>query len=312
MTEEAPALIQASPDAESRVWAALGNGSGLLLGIGIAIPTFGWADSRTQRPFAAFQSLQALGYQTVGYTVWVLLYLALSVLFSIASIPLASALGSGSDRALFIWMGAFFAAAFGMWGLYLILPLIAAISTALGRNFHYPLLGTRLEKLLGYDSGAGSGATLDEARADRWVAAMGHFAVILPLWGLSSPLVALGTQRDRSPFLRFQSLQAIALQLTVLLLYAGIMSFYLLGFVGFVLSMFAGGGSEPSIPGLIIFLAMMCFVLAFALLVPIFHLLGQWAGVRILQGHDYYYPLLGGLVARWAGYGPRAQAEGEA
>jgi uncharacterized membrane protein len=36
------------------------------------------------------------------------------------------------------------------------------------------------------------------------------------------------------------------------------------------------------------------------LFVPLLHILGQWAGYRILKGDDYRYPLIGKLVERWA------------
>jgi hypothetical protein len=39
---------------------------------------------------------------------------------------------------------------------------------------------------------------------------------------------------------------------------------------------------------------------AVMLLVPLFHILGQWAGYRILEGDDYRYPLVGRLVEKWS------------
>jgi uncharacterized membrane protein len=35
------------------------------------------------------------------------------------------------------------------------------------------------------------------------------------------------------------------------------------------------------------------------LLVPLLHILGQWAGYRVLKGDNYHYPLVGGLVNKW-------------
>jgi len=33
--------------------------------------------------------------------------------------------------------------------------------------------------------------------------------------------------------------------------------------------------------------------------VPLLHILGQWAGYRVLKGDHYRYPLIGRLVEKW-------------
>jgi uncharacterized membrane protein len=35
------------------------------------------------------------------------------------------------------------------------------------------------------------------------------------------------------------------------------------------------------------------------LAVPLLHILGQWAGYRVLKGDEYRYPIVGRLVERW-------------
>jgi hypothetical protein len=45
------------------------------------------------------------------------------------------------------------------------------------------------------------------------------------------------------------------------------------------------------------FSLLIAFVLI--LLVPFLHILGQWAGYRVLKGDDYRYPLVGQLVEKW-------------
>jgi hypothetical protein len=34
------------------------------------------------------------------------------------------------------------------------------------------------------------------------------------------------------------------------------------------------------------------------LIIPLFHILGQWAGLRVLRGHNYRYPLLGKWIEK--------------
>jgi uncharacterized Tic20 family protein len=304
-----PASKSAKPGAESRVWAALANGAGVMFGLGVIIATFGWAESRAQRPFAAYQSLQALGYQTLGYTVWLLAYLLVITVVSLALVPLAVGRENSGQGIFFFWMVLSAVLVFGMLGLYLVLPLLAAILTGMGRNFRYPILGQRLEKYLGYDPLAGEESSIDQDHADRWVAAMSQFAVILPLWGLGAPVVALATQRDRAPFLRFQSWQAIVYHLLGFVLYFGTLATYFLS----LLPLLLGAGLLSALPGLagsgipVVlgwsgFYALLCCSAGIALLIPLYHILGQWAGLRILQGQDYRYPLLGRLVARWTNY----------
>ena len=43
----------------------------------------------------------------------------------------------------------------------------------------------------------------------------------------------------------------------------------------------------------------MLIVFVIILIVPLFHILGQWAGYRVLKGDDYRYPLVGRLVEKW-------------
>jgi uncharacterized membrane protein len=35
------------------------------------------------------------------------------------------------------------------------------------------------------------------------------------------------------------------------------------------------------------------------LIVPLFHIMGQWAGYRVLKGDDYRYPALGKFVEKY-------------
>jgi uncharacterized Tic20 family protein len=297
------------PDSPSRVWAALTNLAGLLIGLGPIASTAGWAQSREKSPFATFHALQALGYQTLGYTVWLVAVLLVVVLFMCALFPLVGLVQEAQSQTwILAWMGLHFAAVAGMFVVYLVLAVLAAIFTALGRDFRYPWLGRRLGKYLRYDPMAGPAATVDEVNADRWVAAMSQFAIILPVWGLVTPAIALVTQRNRSPFLRFQSWQAIAFHLLGFPLYS--VGWGLLGVSSFVLLLTAGASGAVTGPssegiasaGLLLYLALNCCAGLLALLIPVYHIAGQWAGLRILRGQDYRYPLLGRWLARRLNY----------
>jgi len=64
-----------TPSPEERVWAVLAHLSALAFGMGLILPVIGWAEQRRKSKYVAYQCLQALGYQTLGYTVWLLGYL---------------------------------------------------------------------------------------------------------------------------------------------------------------------------------------------------------------------------------------------
>ena len=202
-------------------------------------------------------------------------------------------------------MGVYVVFLFGLFGSYFLLPIIAAISCAFGKDFRYPIIGNRLANYLGYNPAqAGEEQTwLIEDHEDRWVAAMGHFSVIIALWGMLAPLTAWILQGKRNLLLKVQSAQALVLQAWVALLGFGAGALSLFGF--FVFIVLAGFSedtainSSSGIAGLVVMLGSMLVALLILLAVPLFHILGQYAGYRVLKGDDYHYPVIGRLVEKW-------------
>jgi len=300
--------MNTTPTTEDRIWAVLSHLSSLALGMGILLPIIGWSDQRRKSNYASFQSLQALGYQSLGFTVWVLSYL---VVIIAASILLLAMLGSraGSsqnmDAVLGSWMIVIFIVVFGFFAPYFLLPIVAAVACAFGREFRYPIMGDRLASYLAYDPNQKSeGQTrLIEDHEFRWIAAMGHFSVIIMLWGMLAPLTTWMLHGRRSYFLRFQSVQTLVYQAVTTILYFGAGFMYLFGFLSLiVLTGFTGGpnlNSPMGMFGVIVFGVSLLIVLVIALLVPLMHIIGQWAGYRVLNGDDYRYPLVGGTVDKW-------------
>ena len=285
------------PTPEERVWSALAHLSALAMGMGLILPVLGWAEQRRKSKYIAFQSLQALGYQSLGYTIWVLVGL-LAAVFSIVVLLANMERVTRSEAALTSWMIGHFSLTFGLLGLYFLLPVVAVVACALGKDFRYPFMGTRLAKYLDYASESG----LQETHEDRWVAAAGHFSVIITFWGLLAPVTAWILQGKRSAWLKFQSAQAIALHACTLLLGFVALFLYMSGFVVFIALTGVDGASISSGTGLIAVLIMfglMLIALLILLVIPLFHIMGQWAGYRVLKGDDYRYPVIGRLVARW-------------
>lgn len=291
------------PSLPERIWAALAHLSALAMGVGLPLPLLGWSENRRRSRYAAFQSLQALGYQTLGFTLWLILTIVVVIISSmgfIASVQTTETLGAD----LTAWTAAYSLVFFGLTALYFVPPILAAVACALGMDFRYPLLGSRLARYLGYDLPASDDSLwLNEEHEDRWVAAMGHFAVIIMLWGLLAPIFAWALQGKRSPFLTFQSAQTLVYQIGTLLWYLAASFFYFFGLAVFALTIgFSGDAalaSPGSLTGALVFFASLLLSLLIVLVMPLLHILGQWAGYRVLKGDDYRYPLVGWLTAKW-------------
>ena len=293
---------------EDRIWAVIAHLSAVAFGMGILLPIIGWSEQRRKSNYTSFQCLQALGYQSLGYTVWFLIYLLVAfalVIIMFIALSLVAEENVKFDKFMLGWMSFLIVFMLGMLAIYLLLPIIAAVSCAFGRDFHYPILGKKLANYLGYDSVGNSEEQtwLIEEHEERWVAAMGHFSILIMLWGMLAPLTALLLQGKRSLFLKFQSIQTLVYQGGTTVLYVG--AGFVYGFGILLLAASMGimenmqAGSSEMIPGFIIFIIVSFIAIAMLLLVPLLHVVAQYAGYRVLKGDDYRYPLVGKLVGQW-------------
>jgi uncharacterized Tic20 family protein len=291
---------------EERLWAVISHISAIGFGMGILLPVVGWSDQRQKSRYASFQCLQALGYQSLGYTLWLLSYLLIMILSLIVfAIALGTAQGNSASAgtATAISITILMIVIVGMFGIYYLLPVIAAIACALGRDFRYPILGNRLAKYLGYQQTDDRSPWLIEEHEDRWVIAMGHLSVIIALWGMLAPFTTWIMQGKRSIFLKFQSIQTTAYQVFVNIIFMVGGLVYLSGMIA--LLVMTGLASSPnqsspiSMAGLLVFGILLLMATAIILILPLFHILGQWAGYRVLKGDDYHYPILGKFVEKW-------------
>ena len=167
--------MNTSPTTEERIWAVLSHLSALAFGMGILLPILGWSEQRRKSKYASFQCLQALGFQSLGFTVWLLSYLVVFIGILVVIIVMsfqAEQNGqtfdpfAGSIRTLI------YVSVFGFLGIYVIFSVSAAIACGLGKDFRYPIMGDRLSRYLGYSHTQAESALLFEDHEDRWVAAM--------------------------------------------------------------------------------------------------------------------------------------------
>src|SRR5512138_2238576 len=116
--------MKMSPTTQERLWAVISHLSALGFGMGILLPIVGWSEQRRKSSYASFQCLQALGYQSLGYTLWLLSCLLIGIVLILA---LAFAAGKtpdnspGANTIAGIWLIIFMITFFGMFGIYFLL-----------------------------------------------------------------------------------------------------------------------------------------------------------------------------------------------
>jgi len=300
--------MNTTPSTEERVWAVLSHLSSLAFGMGILLPIIGWSDQRRKSNYSCFQSLQALGYQSLGFTIWILSYLIVFTTILIVLVVMSfqtEKTGKSFDPFFGPWASILFGVVFGFFAIYFLLPIIAAVACAFGKDFRYPVLGDRLARYLEYNPAQRSDehAWLNEDHEFRWVAAMGHFSILIMIWGMLAPLTTWILYGKRSLFLKFQSIQTLVYQAGTTILYFVGGFIYLFGLLLLIVGTGVTGepnfNSSGGIFGILVFGVSLLISFLLLLVVPLLHILGQWAGYRVLKGDDYRYPLIGKLVERW-------------
>jgi uncharacterized Tic20 family protein len=291
---------------DEKLWAAVAHGSSLVPLWGSIVAAIIWFTQRQRSSYVRFHSLQALCYHVLSLWAftWLIPPLLIGfVLLAVVAMVLLGPEAVDNDTAglLFslgiqavIW-GALLAA----FGLYVIVGLIGAGFSLTGREFRYPVFGKALARKLGY---SGLDSLILEQKEDQVAGAVAHSSAVLLMFGAIVPLSIWVTQKERSRFLGFQSLQAAVYQGLGALGYFFAMGLYVLSaaaFAGYGLLGALEQGSDPNLTALLLILTpMFCFLFMIAIGGPTFHLFSIIASLRVLRGHDYNYPLLGKYLRR--------------
>jgi uncharacterized Tic20 family protein len=135
---------------------------------------------------------------------------------------------------------------------------------------------------------------------ERVLAALSH------LFGIFVALVVWATQKDKSRFVRFQSLQALAFEaLAIAVSMVMMMGLFLVFFLGMILFLAVGinalppQGDPSGMSGILFMLPILLSTLIFPLMmIPILGLtiVRIIAAVRVYRGQDFRYPWLGRRV----------------
>lgn len=137
-----------------------------------------------------------------------------------------------------------------------------------------------------------------KSQDDRIMAAIAHVTAMLPMMGILAPIIIWVTQKEKSQFVAFQSLQALVYQLFMILVWIIGIIIYFVSFViivplsnSFRVSVSPIGRILFAIPFLVLGLV---FLAEFILMVY-----GVEGAVRVLQGRDFRYALLGERMKRY-------------
>jgi uncharacterized Tic20 family protein len=134
-------------------------------------------------------------------------------------------------------------------------------------------------------------------------------AAISHLFGWLVALIVWATQKDKSPYVRFQALQALAFDLVtglVVSIFVGCMLVLTIGVLGVGIGDIAIFGSQgnPTAEPVRSVVALMaavpllvpCIIIPLAAIILIARLIATF---QTLQGKDFHYPWLGTLVERY-------------
>lgn len=141
---------------------------------------------------------------------------------------------------------------------------------------------------------------------ERVMAAVAHPTIIFSAVGLIGPLVIWGTQREKSPFLAFQALQAAVYQFMLLLggMLAG--ALYMCSFFSVPVTALLFAPLDEGAALCLPFLTFSCtFGILFLILLAWLAYVGYglFGAISALQGRDFRYVFLGPWLDRYLGQG---------
>ena len=139
---------------------------------------------------------------------------------------------------------------------------------------------------------------------DKIMAALAHVSAILPLMGVIAPIVIWATQKDKSEFVAFQALQAVAYQLLMILAWFVGMGCYMLSFFSTFLTIPLAGSSsdvDPTVSPIFILGFLIPFIIFGAIFIggAVFIIYGLVGAVATFQGKDFRYLLIGNRLANY-------------
>ncbi|PKO15965.1 MAG: hypothetical protein CVU39_10655 [Chloroflexi bacterium HGW-Chloroflexi-10] len=270
--------------------AALAHAAILIPSVGFIVPVLIWTAQRSRSAYAAQQALQALVYQML-LVVFVQVVLLLEGLLLIPVIGLINRNGS-APRAVLAAVGIALVILLLCYLLYLLLAVAAAVFNLLGRDWNYPWIGRPLRRYLLQEG------VLVTEHEERVAASMAHCAFFYPTTGLLVPVGVWALLKNSSTWLRYQVVQAATLQAGWLI----VSTLLTLGEVALSLPLLVPLFTSPdallnlrdprvlvtAVAGGMGLISVILFLVG-----PLLAVFATIAAIRMLQGQDYDYPILG-------------------
>jgi uncharacterized Tic20 family protein len=144
---------------------------------------------------------------------------------------------------------------------------------------------------------------------DKIMAALAHISAVLPFMGVIAPIIIWATQKDKSKYVAFQALQAVAYQLLMILAWFVGMGCYMLSFfamfIGIPFAGSQGGKVDPSVAPLFALGVMIPFIIFGAIFMggALFVLYGIIGAVQAFQGKDFRYIIIGNRLMNYLNKG---------
>jgi uncharacterized Tic20 family protein len=137
----------------------------------------------------------------------------------------------------------------------------------------------------------------------RVMAGISHISALIPMMGLFAPIIIWVTQKDKSEYVAFQSLQALAYQLAMIVGYIIWMGCYMVSIFGtvFTMAIVAPESSAEASNSLAMGFAFLpfLFMCVFFLLGFLMIVYGVVGAVQAFQGKPFRYLLIGRWVERY-------------
>lgn len=140
---------------------------------------------------------------------------------------------------------------------------------------------------------------LTPTQDERVMSALAHVSALIPMMGVIAPIVIWATQKDKSKYVAFQSLQALAYQLSMIVASFVGWGCYMLSFFGtFLPIIFTSSENSESIPPAFFVTFFFPFFIIAIIMVGGFGLIayGIFGAVMAFQGKPFRYLVIGRRV----------------
>jgi len=131
---------------------------------------------------------------------------------------------------------------------------------------------------------------------ERILAALAHGAILIPIYGIIIPAIIWITQKEKSRYVSFQSLQALVFHLMLLLLYVIGMLCYFGSFLGMFGGMLLAESSQSELMAVLPELFPFAVLGGFACIGVFFVIYGAVGAILSLVGKDFRYVLIGNFL----------------